>query len=242
MDFLSPAFLYTGISFIIIAMIMLYLGWIPKKKLLAKSYDSSQEETLNVAKAGGRNDNYPATVKVIGLSNKTFMFGKTLVNANEYKKFIVCGDSMNPFDIRSGSGLLVSVYDKNREVNFQKAETLIFEMETKEGKKEYKMRKYLSNVNLSKDTDEIYDEQKNIYSKLTEEKEKNQFIYKLGLAKKRFPNEIVSLSLTYKDNKLDYSFHALYELYGKVEYMIPREYIKIQNEKSGGEESKSFFS
>jgi hypothetical protein len=229
--------MFTGISFIIIAMIMLYLGWIPKKKFLAKSYDSLQEEEiLNVAKAGGRNDKYPATVKVAGLSNKTFMFGKTLVNANEYEKFIVYGDSMKPFDINSGSGLLVSKREENRESHFKKAETLIFKIQN-DGKTEYKMRKYLSNVNLSKKAEDIYDEQKTIYPKLTVDSEKEQFMYKLGKAKERFPGKIVSLSLTYKDNKLDYSFHVLDELYGKVEYIIPEEYIKIQSEVSKGEEN-----
>lgn len=55
---------------------------------------------------------------------------------------------------------------------------------------------------------------------------KNLLFTKLDKARKYFNNQIVTISITYKDGIKDYSVHSFAELYGFVKYIIPETYMK----------------
>lgn len=194
----------------------------------------NRKQDYRVAKAGDVKRISPLVSRINDLSNKTFCFNGENVNAKDYEIFIVDGESMSNCGIHTGEGVLVSRLFNKQEIN--SGTIVIYEInpnryvhdhpEADKPQYGFKIRQFLGYADLNDSNDIIYDKIKNIDKDLNNAPFKNLLFTKLDKARKYFNNQIVTISITYKDGIKDYSVHSFAELYGFVKYIIPETYMK----------------
>lgn len=194
----------------------------------------NKKQNYRVAKAGDVDHISPLAKELNDLSNKTFYFNGENVNINDYEVFVVDGESMSNCGIHTDNGVLVScLFDKQKIDN---GTIVIYEIDSTryahthpnavEPQSGFKIRQFLGYADLSNNNQEIYESVKNIDVDLNDMEFKNLLFSKLDKARNYFHNQMVTISITYKDETKDYSIHSLSELYGIVRYIIPESYIK----------------
>ena len=171
---------------------------------------------------------------VNNLSNKNFILDGKTIDAGMYEIFIVEGESMAHCGIHTGNGLLVNrytdklhipvgsvvVYEVNRERYLKEHPELAADCG------EYKVRQLLGYAKINEDNGTIYNQLKGSDADLSSDFFKKTLFGKLDKARKYgITDEIVTVSITYKEGQKDYSIHTLTELYGLVMYIIPKEQI-----------------
>lgn len=210
----------------ILAAIIIYFIARPVKK---------DTRTYKVAKAGGVDQVSPLTREINDLSNKTFKYGNQILNTNDYEIFIVDGESMAKIGIHTGNAVFVTKLADPSMLKTAKEHVIVFEIDPTRYKKEhpedlrkeygFKIRQFLAFMDLSKDDNELYEELKNIDSEASCPRNRDAFLAKITKARHYF-KELVIVSATYKEGVKDYSIHSPRELYGVVNYIIPKEIIK----------------
>lgn len=185
--------------------------------------------------AAGEASHASNLVRVLNnLSNKNFVFNGEIIDASNYEIFIVNGESLANCDIHTGNGLLVDRYiDKSRistgmvvvyEVNKQRYVKEHPEMGNNCG--EFKIRQLLGYVQIENNNNDICKELIEKDPDLSQETYQKVLFDKLDRARcYGINNQIVTISITYKDGYKDYSVHTLSELYGVVMYIIPKDQI-----------------
>lgn len=194
----------------------------------------NRKHNYRVAKAGDVDHISPLVSKINDLSNKTFCFNGENVNAKDYEIFIVDGESMSSCGIHTGNGVLVSRLFNKQEIS--NGTIVIYEInpdryvhdhpDADKPQYGFKIRQFLGYADLNESNDDIYNQIKGIDKDLHNASFKNLLFTKLDKARKYFNNQIVTLSITYKDGVKDYSVHSFAELYGLVKYIIPETYMK----------------
>lgn len=193
-----------------------------------------RKQEYRVARAGDVDHISPLVSKINDLSNKIFCFDGENVNIKDYEVFIVNGESMSNCGIHTGNGVLVSRLFNKQEIS--NGTIVIYEIDPTRYKHDhpdavspqygFKIRQFLGYADLNKDNEKIYESVKKIDLDLTESKFKNLLITKLNKARPYFKDQVVTISITYKDGIKDYSIHSFSELYGIVKYIIPESYMK----------------
>lgn len=191
--------------------------------------------TYKVAKAGGVDQVSPLTREINDLSNKTFKFGNQLLNTDDYEIFIVDGESMADIGIHTGNAVFVTKVADRLKLNAEKENVIVFAIDPTryktehpdDARKEYgfKIRQFLGYIDLSKEDELLYEELKSIDPAASCERNRHAFLAKIAKARQYFSG-LVIVSATYKEEGKDYSIHSLSELYGVVNYIIPKEVIK----------------
>lgn len=215
-----------------IAVYLLILVFIVIYYVIKPTPDRKQE--YRVAKAGDVDHISPLVRKLNDLSNKTFYFNEENVNINDYEVFVVDGESMSNCGIHTGNGVLVSRLFNKQEIN--NGAIVIYEIDPTryvcnhpnavKPQSGFKIRQFLGYADLSNNNQEIYESVKNIDVDLNDIKFKDLLFSKLDKARNYFHNQMVTISITYKNETKDYSIHSFSELYGIVRYIIPESYIK----------------
>lgn len=193
-----------------------------------------RKQEYRVARAGDVDHISPLVSKINDLSNKIFCFDGENVNIKDYEVFIVNGESMSNCGIHTGNGVLVSRLFNKQEIS--NGTIVIYEIDPTRYKHDhpdavspqygFKIRQFLGYADLNKDNEKIYESVKKIDLDLTESKFKDLLITKLNKARPYFKDQVVTISITYKDGIKDYSIHSFSELYGIVKYIIPESYMK----------------
>ncbi len=193
-----------------------------------------EKQDYRVAKAGDVDHISPLVSKINDLSNKTFCFNGENVNAKDYEIFVVDGESMSRCGIHSGNGVLVSRLFNKQEIN--NGSIVIYEINPDRyvhdhpnaDKPQYgfKIRQFLGYADLNESNNDIYDKIKDIDKDLNNASFKELLFTKLDKARGYYNNQIVTISITYKEGAKDYSVHSFAELYGLVKYIIPETYMK----------------
>ena len=168
------------------------------------------------------------------MSNKVFCFDGENVNIKDYEVFIVDGESISNCGIHTGNGVLVSRLFNKQDIN--NGTIVIYEIDPTRyvhdhpdaAKPQYgfKIRQFLGYADLNRDNDQIYESVKNIDTDLGNTQFKELLFAKLNKARNYFNNQVVTISITYKEGIKDYSIHSFAELYGIVKYIIPESYMK----------------
>ena len=193
-----------------------------------------RKQEYRVARAGDVDHISPLVSKINDLSNKIFCFDGENVNIKDYEVFIVNGESMSNCGIHTGNGVLVSRLFNKQEIS--NGTIVIYEIDPTRYKHDhpdavspqygFKIRQFLGYADLNKNNENIYESVKKIDLDLTESKFKDLLITKLNKARPYFKDQVVTISITYKDGIKDYSIHSFSELYGIVKYIIPESYMK----------------
>lgn len=193
-----------------------------------------RKQEYRVAKAGDVDHISPLVSKINDLSNKVFCFDGENVNIKDYEVFIVDGESMSNCGIHTGNGVLVSRLFNKQDINT--GTIVIYEIDPTRyvhdhpdaAKPQYgfKIRQFLGYADLNRDNYQIYESVKNIDTDLENTQFKELLFAKLNKARNYFNNQVVTISITYKEGIKDYSIHSFAELYGIVKYIIPESYMK----------------
>lgn len=216
-------------------MIVAYLGIIIAVIIyyIAKPAPDNKRE-YRIAKAGDVAHMSPLTSKINDLSNRSFRYNGEIVSIKDYEVFVVYGESMSCCGIHTGNGVLVSrLFDKAKLAN---GTIVIYEIdpnryvndhpEADQPQYGFKIRQFLDYADLGESNEMICEKIMKIDDELNNEEYKGMLVGKLDKARKYFNSQKVTISITYKDDKKDYSVHSFTELYGVVRYIIPDEYMK----------------
>lgn len=165
--------------------------------------------------------------------------GEKEIDVSGLKQFIVIGCSLEPLGIRDGDVLYVDVINKNDQLdqNSLIGRFVIYNIDTKRTRIEhplksidvtegFKARKVLAIVKTKQDTETISEEVKKFIKEdedgLVESNIENciqRVIEKYLFASEYYKeDDILLMSVTYKNGKKDLSFHSLNFIYGVVKY------------------------
>lgn len=148
------------------------------------------------------------------------------IRTSDYEPFIVEGESMSMAQIHSEDIVLVKVLRGEDRLHLKKDDIVAFTYEIKDdksGTRGYKLRQfidYILNINSDIDVEKWCGDHDIV--------ERTIFIEKFKKAQERSEkdSDIYVCSKTWHDGKLDYSFHSIVNLLGKVEYCIPSYKLK----------------
>ncbi|MBQ9312154.1 MAG: hypothetical protein IJ213_03810 [Bacteroidales bacterium] len=214
---------------LLVLMCMLYFFVRPKRQVQKKSY--------YIAYGGEVEHVDGLTRKINDLSNIDFDFEGQSIDLDNYEIFVVDGDSMSKYGIETGNGIIVKrIISDKKEI--EKNSIVIYQIDSTRYMKEhkdvekivngFKMRCLLGYSTLKNTNEEIYNSIKDLDSDLEQKEYKDKLFFKLDSIRNIFPEQDITISTTYKDKQeKDYSIHTLPEIYGKVEYIIPKDCIKI---------------
>lgn len=143
------------------------------------------------------------------------------INESNYEAFIVDGESMSNVNIHSEDIVLVKVLRGEERLDLKRDNVLVFTYDVncdETGTKAYKLRQFIDFIKINDDlnVDEWCAEHDVV--------EKTRFQEKWLKAKEREhkDSDLYLCSKTWKNGNLDYSFHSIVNLYGKVDYCIPK--------------------
>lgn len=201
---------------------------------LLKPQRKPASNTYPVAAAGDATHASKLVRILNNLSNKNFILDGKIIETSNYEIFIVDGESMAHCDIHSGNGLLIDHYTDK--LHIPVGSVVVYEVNRERYSKErpemkvncgdFKVRQLLGYAQISDDNEVIFQQLKDSDSDLSTEIFKKILFEKLDKARKYgIENQIVTISITYKEGQKDYSVHTLDELYGLVMYIIPKEQI-----------------
>lgn len=194
-------------------------------KKLSPSRQSEQREYQVVC--AGLNDGQMRPLRPItDISNMNLVSEGVRVRISDYVPFVVEGESMSTAGIHSEDIVLVKVLTGEDRLHLKKDNIIAFTYEIEgdnTGTKGYKLRQFIDYiVNINTLDAEKWCEEHNIII------ERARFIEKYEKAKARVEkdSETYICSKTWHNGGIDYSFHSIVSLYGKVEYCIPRDKLK----------------
>jgi len=196
--------------------------------LVIKKLSPKQEVTrmYPVVCAGVNDGSMRPLRQVSDISNLNLVSGGVRIRISDYEPFVVEGESMSMANIHSEDIVLVRQLTGEDRLHLQKDNIIAFTYEVKDdktGTKGYKLRQfidYIEDINAEMNIEE-WCKKHNIVERTT-------FQEKLQKAQERpkKDSEMYICSKTWHDGKLDYSFHSIVNLYGKVEFCIPQDKLK----------------
>ena len=196
---------------------------------LYKNKPKEKEATYKVVKAGDVSKPSELFMKIKKLTDKRYIYNGQPIDASDYTIFIVDGDSMSARNIKSGDAIFVKELFGNNRTELKTGDIIVLTIEsrkdTEHGDSEYKLRDFINYIKPN--IDEQNCKQFIINNKIEEEQKFSNKLHKTIEAYK--DNEKIDLnsnflcSRTWHNGELDYSFHPMRALYGKVEFRIPKE-------------------
>lgn len=186
----------------------------------------NKESIYRVVKAGDVAQATELYVAMKSLNNRTFTHNGQYVNINDYKVFIVKGESMSNDNIHTGDVVFVKELIGESRLSITNGKILLLEIQNsknEQGDAEYKLRRFIDYISMNK---------VNVNEWINEHQiqQDTKFINKFESAKKRLSestneNDLFLCSMTWHEGELDYSFHPIKVLVGIVEFSLPKEKI-----------------
>lgn len=193
---------------------------------LYKNKATAGDAIYRVVKAGDVSKSSELFVRIKKLTDKNYTYNGQPVDASDYTIFIVDGNSMSARNIKSGDAIFVKELMGSDRVALSPGNIIVLMIEsikhTDQGDLEYKLRDFINYIKLN-----INDQDLAQWIRDNNIEEEQKFYNKLNCAKERHSDNIGAsnflCSRTWHNGELDYSFHPMRVLYGKVEFRIPKE-------------------
>lgn len=181
-------------------------------------------KNYNVVRAGDVDGAIRLFEPACDITNYQFVSGGEPVRVADFLPFIVNGESMSMNDIHTHDIVLVQELTGDERLHLEKDNIIVFTYFTKEepANVAYKLRQFIDYIKINDEIDiDNWCAKHNI-------QEVGQFKAKYLKAKERptHDSEIYLCSKTWHNNKLDYSFHSIVNLKGRVRYSIPADKLK----------------
>ena len=177
-----------------------------------------------VAKAGSIDGTVRPMRTATSIANLNFVSEGQSIRALDYVPYIVDGESMSNNGIHTNDIILTEDLFGDNRLNLRKNMILVFTYNDcdESGSIGYKLRQFIDYIRINEPMD-VDDWCANHGIE-----EISQFKLKLEKAKKRetHDSEVYLCSKTWHENMLDYSFHSIINLKGRVRYIIPFEKLK----------------
>jgi len=211
----------------IVLLIFFSLTWFIKPSPKTKLY--------RAITAGGVDDSIPSEciVKRRDVSAMNLVFAGDPIDPADFDIFVVYGNSMKMANINNKDLILVRQLFGREKYQIEATPVLVFEIDRsmedgvcKDCSVEFKLRKFISYVNVTTSFPEWFG---NLKNKRDDLKEKEDFISNAfstcvkkyeKMDKTNSHDFQLIFSETLKEGELTYSFHPMKLLYGKVEYVI----------------------
>lgn len=203
--------------------VLMILSHIVIKKLSPKQEHTRKYPVV----CAGINDGLIRPLRQLSdISNLNLVSEGYRIRLSDYEPFVVEGESMSMANIHSEDIVLVKILTGEDRLHLELGNVIAFMYEVKDdktGTKGYKLRQfiaYIENINSEIDIEEWCDSHGIV--------ERTTFSEKLKKAQTRpqKDSEMYICSKTWHEGKLDYSFHSIVTLLGRVDYCIPRERLK----------------
>lgn len=193
---------------------------------LYKNKATARDAIYRVVKAGDVSKSSELFVRIKKLTDKNYTYNGQPIDASDYTIFIVDGNSMSARNIKSGDAIFVKELMGSDRVALSPGNIIVLMIEsikhTDQGDFEYKLRDFINYIKLN-----INDQECAQWIRDNNIEEEQKFYNKLNCAKERHKDNIDDsnflCSRTWHNGELDYSFHPMRVLYGKVEFRIPKE-------------------
>ena len=178
--------------------------------LVIKKLSPKQETTRKYPViCAGVNDGLIRPLRQLSdISNLNLVSEGYKVRLSDYEPYVVEGESMSMANIHSEDIVLVKILTGEERLHLEKGNVI------------RQFIAYIENINSEIDVKEWCDNHGIV--------ERTTFLEKLKKAKARpqKDSEMYICSKTWHDGKLDYSFHSIVNLLGKVDYCIPRDRLR----------------
>lgn len=160
------------------------------------------------------------------ISNLNLVSDGLRIRLSDYEPFVVEGESMSMANIHSEDIVLIKILMGEDRLHLKSGNVIAFSYDIKDdktGTKGYKLRQfidYIENINSEMDVEQWCDTHDIV--------ERTTFMEKLKKAQIRpqKDSEMYICSKTWHNGKIDYSFHSIVNLLGKVDYCIPHDLLK----------------
>lgn len=142
--------------------------------------------------------------------------------------FEVIGSSMVPRGIDNGDILVCEKFDLDPGQDFSekpmypviKVDKVYYEMNNKEIRFDYKLRKAVMLVDNGKSEEELVKEVERISPEIILRRNRKSFSEKLKVAKEFYGDKLLMLSITFRNGSLRYSFHPVDLIEYSVKYVL----------------------
>lgn len=210
--------LFVSGLFILMIVSHLLIKWLTPRQDVNRSYPVI---------CAGQNDGLLRPLRQItDISNLNLVSEGVKVRISDYEPFVVEGESMSTANIHTDDIVLVKVLTGEDRLHLSKDKLIAFTYNIEgdnTGSKGYKLRQFIDYIhNINSDIDiEGWCNEHNIV-------ERARFLEKYNKARERAQkdSEMYLCSKTWHDGRLDYSFHSIVNLLGRVDYCIPRDKLK----------------
>ena len=185
-------------------------------------------QKVNIASAGEAGKAVFKTSKEVDFADEFHVQGEDkIVQVSDYDIYQIEGDSLCTAHIFSKDYVLAKKLDLDQKIKIAGGSIIVLEVEENKNSEPsqnlalYKLRKFLMFIDLRIQGNEaLYNtvSDRDIRSRFRRNKER--FMKKLALAREKYGETLITLSITYRDGERDYSFHSIDNLKGVVEYRI----------------------
>jgi len=183
------------------------------------------ETKYRIVSAGCADGDVRLCAKATNISNMNFVSNGQRVNSAEYIPYVVEGESMSANDIHTGDIVLTKDLTGEERLSLEKDNIVVFSYTKECDNTEtvyYKLRQFIAYIQIS--------ENLNIDDWCTQngiaERAQFKIKYDKAITREHHDSEVYLCSKTWHDNKLDYSFHSIISLKGKVCFSIPAERLR----------------
>lgn len=180
--------------------------------------ESSMTCVYNVVRAGSVCGEVRPVAKMSSIANLRFESEGKSVNAYEYVPYVVDGESMSKNGIHTDDIVLTKDLQGEERMSLKQGDVLLLTYNINDGNCSvgYKLRQFISYIRLTEDLNiEEWCSQHGILEPICF---KEKFVN--ALQKKDSDAELYLCSKTWHDGSIDYSFHPMSKLKGKVWYCI----------------------
>lgn len=197
--------------------------------LMSLRSETQKKMPCKIVKAGEISKISGLMATINNIDNKNFMYQGKPLNVNEFTLFVVDGESMASENIHTGNGLLVKPFNYEQKKEITGNPLLVFEIDNNRkyhrnpdcdasAETEYKLRKFVGYFNRSdsfESLQKMFDQYGGSACYLKEKQDN---------ALRFYPDvPLFILSYTNKDGQVSPSIHPIAYVYGKVEFIIPKE-------------------
>lgn len=220
-----------------IVLVIVFLFLIGVLVLFLANTKPQEGTKCKVVKAGEISKLPSLTATINNLDEKIFVYNGEKQNISDYDIFVVDGESMAQNGIHTGNGILVKKLYGEQKLQLSDSPLVVFEIDPDRKRyrnpnaelpvePEYKLRKFVAYFKCGDDVDADLQRMLEVNPSLADKRDdiveryKNAINYYQGI-------DTLIISSTWRDGAIGYSFHPVKYLFGRVEYIIPKNAIKL---------------
>ncbi|MDR1887200.1 MAG: hypothetical protein LBQ70_04720 [Prevotellaceae bacterium] len=198
--------------------------------------EASLGKKYKIASAGSIKKHAEA---VVWLKGEYFVMDGEKIKEDQYEFFVVDGDSMDKFGVKSGD--MVVVNEDEKDISDSETSILVLKVHPLErNQTKYKLRKLIGLYDCRDDNGEkfrIWIEEKKYASNIENPEELSNRYIEEDCRKKieecnclgcrLLVSKTIRKSKILRKSKIHYSFHPENSIFGRVKYILPKENVKI---------------